>query len=609
MDIETMAVTAVESIVAKTDNLVPRIPKRDKDPSWDGHIEVYHIIKKNGKIVSSYKKENLILNVPVQVKGHVAKNLKKKKVTFSMEIADIRNYLYVGGTIFFVVYMDGEAEKSKIYYVALLPYDLKRILKKYGNQKKKSLELKEFPTNKTEISNLLLCFARDMNKQKPAISCDAVTLDELKEFGEKPEVTFGYSLIPPNDPIPLDYMLNHGVYLYAKLSHGLKLPVEYIKSIDIVGTTIQADVCVNGKHFYEQYSVEHKKETIEIRFGKSCVHITRRENHEQQQFSYKPTGTLSEQIRDEEFFLEAIAAGGFTVNEVFCPLQTSAKEYEQLHIPRTCEHLEWMKTVKETLDKLRVHEELDCSKLTEKDEDNLRMLVTAVLEGKTVRLSNTKNGFPRIYIANLTIILCVICRDAEKQLYNVYDFNDPPIKLFDTGPNEVKMETTPYILLKKDDILQFSNLDYGNMVNSLKSLPLTDKYSSRVLGLLLNLLSAYDESEKKDAILLDAAIEIADWLNKNDPHLTDNIGTLNYFQAIKRKRPLEKEERQQLRMLVESKPEYESTYVGAYLLLDDLEAARVHYECMDEKEQESFQHFPICYFSKQDDLSVEIKRK
>lgn len=33
MDIETMAVTAVESTVAKTDNLVPRIPKRDKDPS------------------------------------------------------------------------------------------------------------------------------------------------------------------------------------------------------------------------------------------------------------------------------------------------------------------------------------------------------------------------------------------------------------------------------------------------------------------------------------------------------------------------------------------------------------------------------------------------
>lgn len=607
MDIETMAVTAVESIVAKTDNLVPRIPKKDKDLSWDGHIEVYHIIKKNGKIVSSHKKENLILNVPVQVKGHVAKNLKKKKVTFSMEIADIRNYLYAGGTIFFVVYMDEEAEKSKIYYVALLPYDLKRILKKYGNQKKKSLELKEFPTNKTEISNLLLCFARDMNKQKPAISCDAVTLDELKEFGEKPEVTFGYSLIPPNDPIPLDYMLNHGVYLYAKLSHGLELPVEYIESIDVVETIIQADVCVNGKQFYKQYSVEHKKETIEMRFGKSCVHITRRENHEQQQFSYKPTGTLSEQIRDEEFFLEAIAAGGFTVNEVFCPLQTSTKEYEQLHIPQTREHLEWMRKVKETLDKLRVHKELDCSKLTEKDEDNLRMLVTAVLEGKTVKLSNTKTGFPRICIANLTIILCVICRDAEKQLYNVYDFNDPPIKLFDTGPNEVKMETTPYIILKKDDILQFSNLDYGNMVNSLKSLPLTDKYSSRVLGLLLNLLLAYDESEKKDAILLDAAIEIADWLNKNDPHLTDNIGTLNYFQAIKRKRPLEKEERQQLRMLVESKPEYESTYVGAYLLLDDLEAARVHYECMDEKEQESFQHLPICYFSKQEDLSVEIK--
>ena len=71
---------------------------------------------------------------------------------------------------------------------------------------------------------------------------------------------------------------------------------------------------------------------------------------------------------------------------------------------------------------------------------------------------------------------------------------------------------------------------------------------------------------------------------------------------------MEKEERQQLRMLVESKLEYESTYVGAYLLLGDLEVAQVHYECMDKKEHESFRNFPFYNFFKQDDLSMESKR-
>ena len=46
-------------------------------------------------------------------------------------------------------------------------------------------------------------------------------------------------------------------------------------------------------------------------------------------------------------------------------------------------------------------------------------------------------------------------------------------------------------------------------------------------------------------------------------------------------------------MLVESKLEYESTYVGAYLLLGDLEVAQVHYECMDKKEHESFRKIMI----------------
>ena len=61
-------------------------------------------------------------------------------------------------------------------------------------------------------------------------------------------------------------------------------------------------------------------------------------------------------------------------------------------------------------------------------------------------------------------------------------------------------------------------------------------------------------------------------------------------------------------MLVESKLEYESTYVGAYLLLGDLEVAQVHYECMDKKEHESFRNFPIYNFFKHDDLSMESKR-
>lgn len=201
-------------------------------------------------------------------------------------------------------------------------------------------------------------------------------------------------------------------------------------------------------------------------------------------------------------------------------------------------------------------------------------------------------------MANLTIILSVIAIDEEMQLFNVYDFNNSPLQIFEVDPNGKRLETTPYILLKKDDILQFSNLDYANMVKALKKIALTESFSSRVLELLLNLLLAYDESEKKDALLLDAIIEIADWLDQNDLYLSKNIRKLNLLQAIKRKRLLEDEEKQYLRMLVESKPGDEAIYVGAYLLLDDLETAKKHYERMEKNKQESFRNFPIYNFFK-----------
>ena len=41
MDYETLGVTKIEELIAKSDYLVPNINKHDKEPSFDGNIEVY----------------------------------------------------------------------------------------------------------------------------------------------------------------------------------------------------------------------------------------------------------------------------------------------------------------------------------------------------------------------------------------------------------------------------------------------------------------------------------------------------------------------------------------------------------------------------------------
>jgi len=120
MDSEKIATNHVELAISKTGHLVSHINSNDKEPSWDGDVEVY---KKSGHV---HAKADLILKVPVQVKGHIKPNLKKKSIKYSIQYSDLRNYLYVGGTIFFVVYFDKEDEHYTIYYVGLLPFDLKK---------------------------------------------------------------------------------------------------------------------------------------------------------------------------------------------------------------------------------------------------------------------------------------------------------------------------------------------------------------------------------------------------------------------------------------------------------------------------------------------------
>ena len=162
MDYETLGVTKIEELIAKSDYLVPNINKHDKEPSFDGNIEVYC------KPGNTHNKADLIIRVPVQVKGS-CKNKHPNTIPFSVDVSDLENYLVAGGAIFFVVYIDEDGDRKSAYYCELLPYTLKKICDEAKGHTTKTIHLKKFPTRKKDISNILLNFAADMKKQFPAI--------------------------------------------------------------------------------------------------------------------------------------------------------------------------------------------------------------------------------------------------------------------------------------------------------------------------------------------------------------------------------------------------------------------------------------------------------
>lgn len=592
MNIEMLGVNAVKDEIAKTDYLNPHINDNDKEPSWDGKIEVY---RKAGDV---HLKSDLILDVPIQVKGKKSNDLRAKTITYPVQLIDMKNYLEAGGTVFFVVYINSSGNKRQVFCSSLLPFDLKKIIKQTEGQVTKNITLRRLPKNKKDIANLFLGIARDMKKQKAAISCESITWEGLVKSGHLGELSIGYSSVPQKGALPFDYFFDHGAYLYVKLPpFGIDMPMEHLSTVDLISTTKEAEVCAGGKKFYDKYDIVFKKDVMELHFGKSTVHAINRKNGKEQKFNFTLAGTLSERICDEEFIITALEAGRFEVDGTICPLDgAEPEELASFNLPERKEHLDWLFDVKATMNALRVTEDLDCSNLTNTDEENIRILKAAVIDKKAVPLKDTGSVFGWFTIANLKILVCAIKRENKDGLYDIYGFADSPLEIRTSSEDGQGVPTTVYAMLDKEGILKCSNIDYDDMLESVCKMPLSNRSSDAITNLLLNLLRAYDESKPKREEILDAAINISEWIKLNDKYTPPTVAMLNYYQTIKRKRVLTSEEIKGLLSIIENKQEKEEFYVGAYLLLDKLEAAKAHFDLMAEEVQQTFRDYPIYHF-------------
>ncbi len=136
------------------------------------------------------------------------------------------------------------------------------------------------------------------------------------------------------------------------------------------------------------------------------------------------------------------------------------------------------------------------------------------------------------------------------------------------------------------------------MLQHLKSVPSSPYYFEKLTLFLLELLKVYDSFGSSNEELLNAIIDLSSWLIENDTTTPINILKLNNYQAIKRQRELNAEEKNSLYRIIEDKPDKEEVYVGAYLLLDNFEAASLHFNAMDKDTQEVFKNYPIYRFCK-----------
>ncbi|MCW7491690.1 hypothetical protein ND861_03395 [Leptospira sp. 2 VSF19] len=133
-NIEHDGITSLRIFLGKSKIISAKINEGEKDLSWDGHLNFFKKPYHNGK------KKLLFGRIPIQVK--CSNRDYKETEKFSLEKADLNNYLNDGG-ILFIKSIYREITEYKIYVKLLLPLNIKEILSKSPADKDTvSVELK-----------------------------------------------------------------------------------------------------------------------------------------------------------------------------------------------------------------------------------------------------------------------------------------------------------------------------------------------------------------------------------------------------------------------------------------------------------------------------------
>ena len=581
MDIESAAVSAVKDAISMTDYLEEYIEEKDRGPSWDGHINVY------SQAGNTHAKGKLVGQVPVQVKGKLIKDQSKEEVKYLVEADDLRNYRRVGGTLFFVVYIDNDNNK-RIYYSALLPYAINKILKGDAATKKKiSVTFQAFPKEKNEIVNLLMNFARDMGRQD-LLKNGEYSLEEAKKDFDiaKLNYNFTYTGIGYNRSNPAEYLLKHDTYLYATNEAGnINIVVNHIAHAELVIETIMQSIGTGGKEYYSSYGVEHSRNGKEILIGKS-FRIKIGENS--MNIKYTLSGNLSERIRDVEFMLAIIDNHEIVINGVPLTISPTEEELKSFHLEESRKKLEYLKIVKNVLDSLGVKKELTFEKFGDKDEAYVRMLVRAFAYKQTIHFnSEIGNPIGPIEIGNLRIVLQF--RPVEPLGYEVCDFFKTELDVSAQNENGEMVPTSQYTILMAEDYKTIDNIDFERIVSDFEKFD-NRVHITRVNLNVLEMLKAYDQDQ--NCIPLEIPERLEQWLIEIDNDSSD-LYKLNLFQCYLRKRKLMLCEKQELYQMLITWKDDPKMMAGICILLDEREEFRKHFEALSEVERAEFVDYPI----------------
>ena len=574
MDIETLATAEIQGALAALPRVKSFIHDGDKEPSWDGNIYLYSDENFNKKGITK---------LAAQVKGQLAEANNLQEISFPIEVADLENYYRNGGCLYFVVCISPtNPQKKDIFYKTLLPYDLRELLTAKGTQKTITVKLERFPDDTIGGLNVLLHFTHHAVFQASYHMISDENLARARDLSKgNVSLSLSYNFVGKSI---FDIIFTTSTYEYRDSEFGVKIPINKNAGLYAVELEKLSPVSCDGKIFFNSFRACRKLHTQEIKIGCGIL-ISIDEVKKVQVVSYRPTGTLDQQITDIEFYNAAMDIRQIMLGDITMYMPFSSLSPEDIQARK--EKLEYLKTLQQAFRAAGHKGEVNINDFIDEDWEKCQILISAFIDKKSC-FTNPKDGvaFFCFTIGNASLLLLISQNGDSSQVLNPYDAAIKTEMEYDGN----RIPASHFCCINEANLRQVSKFDFDAVMNSIKSAPLCKEYQEQLILLLLKMLRAYDAGAN-DPDMLSYCEQFAKWLSEqNENSLPCKI---NLYQIFKRERALTAEEISVLHEIMESPEVPDDLMAGIYILLSDWRNFSKHFDKLSKDCQNYFMTYPI----------------
>lgn len=574
-NIDGMAVGLLLAYVNSSSLLEGNFNYNDKELLWDGDIKIFSDIK-------IHSINTFVDRIPVQIKGHEVTRYKGNNCKYPIYLKNLQKYQQDGGVIYFEIELKNNTN-YRLYYKILLPVSIKNYLNSAKGKDSITIKFKKLNNNdSSQIKTICNFFIKERKKQVGKTILDIEKLKDIKDI----------------DKITIDVLSNNSTpnfwddekFIYTEINGELQ-PLAFPNDITI-SHPIQNDVSVNGKIYFNEYTLTQSSDDVMVlEFGK-CISITAKKVKKRFTINFNLNNVSIQQVIDEEEFISAfLDYKTIEVNKVQL-ININSYEFDKF-INNIRNLIEEIKTIAKVLNHLGVDLNIPCLSLTQNQ-------IMAIKKLNKIIYGNTKGddiGFKSINIGEKKAIFLFATNDQKEQkCYNVFSNNLFESFSFFTSIEGIgKFPTSPYFILGAEAMATSSNFKPEPVINNILSIQFHSEIVPIAIDFLLDLLIEYDKTNDK------RLLEVAEAFYKNDSIMNSGISMIiNKYQILKRMHNLSIDEKEEIIQLKNRNQEKYDFVCCANLLIDNIAEFEYYFKKLNKEEQEKFTKYPIIKFYSND---------